>query len=262
MINYGRVVEVMVANMMFSLDKYTMEGSIPFDNDMLPNESEIKIWNLSQDTINRIKRNMTLMVNAGYRGDVGLILHGYISKVTTTREGPDRVTSIYVLDSEDLSKREIREKSYAAGTLASYILKDMTKEIGLPVGQFDLNMDVKYAEGYTAKGSAIEICAKVASDCGTSAYINKGKLYVRSLRRGKDDAFRLSPETGLIGSPEYFEEEGAKGYKLRSQLQYRITTASLIEMHAESFQGRVYARSGTHSFSNANDFITEVEAVL
>ncbi len=46
MSNFGRVVEVMVNNMMFSSDDFAIEGSVPFDNDPLPNESEIKIWNL------------------------------------------------------------------------------------------------------------------------------------------------------------------------------------------------------------------------
>ena len=30
--NFGRVVEVMVSNMLFSMDKYAIEGTIPFDN--------------------------------------------------------------------------------------------------------------------------------------------------------------------------------------------------------------------------------------
>ncbi|WP_301171024.1 phage protein [Brevibacillus nitrificans] len=260
--NFSRVVEVMVNNMSFSMDKYGMEGTIPFDNDLLPNESQIKLWNLSKDTISRIKRNDTLMVNAGYRGDIGVILHGFVAKVLTKQEGVDAVTSIYVLDSQDLSSRKVEDIAYSEGTLASYILKQMAAQLGLPIAQFELNQDYRYEEGYTASGEVTDIISKVAKDCGTSAFINKGKLYIRNLRRGADDVFALSPATGLIGSPEYFEEEKFKGYRVKSQLQYRITTASVVDLKCKDFEGRIHVRSGTHTFSRTGDFMTEAEAIL
>ncbi|MGG6311559.1 phage protein [Paenibacillus macerans] len=260
--NFGRVAEVMTGNLKFTMDQYTMEGKVPFDNDALPNESEIRIWNLSQTTLNNIKKNDTLMVNLGYRGDVGTILHGRISSFGTKWEGVDKVTTIHVLDSEDLSKREIKEIAFAKGTLASAIIKQMAGYIGLPIGQFELNQDYRYQEGYTAKGKVTDIITAVAKDCGTSAYINKQKLYVRNLRRGGDAVFDLSEETGLIGSPEYFEDGRIKGYKLRSQAQYRITTASVINLKSRVFSGQLHVRNGMHSISNTGDFVTEMEAIL
>ncbi|CAH1190292.1 hypothetical protein PAECIP111893_00260 [Paenibacillus plantiphilus] len=260
--NFGRVVEIMVSGMKFNMDNYNLEGTVPFDNDTLPNESEIKIWNLSSQTISKIKRGGTLMVNAGYKGDVGLVLHGFISAVQTLRDGVDRVTTINVLDSEDLSKRVLKDVAYTKGTLASSIIKQMAQQIGLPIAQFDLYQDYRYMDGYTASGEVTEIIAKVAQDCRTSVYINKGKLYVRNLRSGADDLFRLSESTGLIGVPEWQESDGAQGYGLTSQLQYRITTASVIDLKSRSFSGRLYVRSGSHKFSRTGDFITEMEAVL
>ncbi|NQX68492.1 hypothetical protein HQN90_20410 [Paenibacillus alba] len=259
--NFGRVVEILIGNKRFSNSDLTMEGSIPFDNDPLPNESEIKIWNLSSETIAQLQRGQTAMVNAGYRGDMGLILHGFVSKVVTKREGVDRITSIYVLDSDDITKRKV-DIAYKNNTLASYILKDMAGQLGLPLGQFELNQDYRYEEGYTAKGEVTKIISDVAADCGTSAYVNKGKLFIRNLRMGADDVFALSVNTGLIGSPEPFEEEGFKGFSIHTQLQYRITTASVIDLTSSIFEGRVHVRSGSHKFSNTGNFTTEVEAIL
>lgn len=260
--NFGRVCEVMTENMKFSMDDFNIEASVPFDNDALPNEAEIKIWNLSDTTINNIKSKKVLMMNAGYREDAGVILHGYISSVKTDRSGVDKVTTIYVLDSEDLSKREVKEIAYAKGTLASHIIREMARYIGLPVAQMHLNQDYRYEDGYTAKGQVTEIISKVAKDCGTTVYINKGKLYVRSLRRGADSVFKLTKDTGLIGSPEYFEDNGSKGYNVKSQLQYRITTASVIDLESMLFKGKLHVRSGTHRISRTGDFVTEMEALL
>lgn len=260
--NFGRVVEVMVNNLSLTMDRFAIEGTVPFDNDPLPNESQIKIWNLSYKTIAQIKRNSILMINAGYRGDIGVILHGFISKVQTKPEGVDTVTTIYVMDSEDLSSRKVADLAYAPGTLASYILKEMAGQLGLPIGQFQLNQDYRYEDGYTASGEVTEIISKVSKDCGTSAYVNKGKLYIRNLRSGADDVFALSPDTGLIGSPEPFEDDVFKGYNIKSQLQYRITTASVIDLKSKRFSGRVHVRKGSHKFSRTGDFTTEVEAIL
>lgn len=260
--NFGRVAEVMTENMKFSMDDFNIEATIPFDNDTLPNEAEVKIWNLSSDTLNNIKRGKVLMMNAGYRDDSGVVLHGYISSVKTQRDGVDKITIINVLDSEDLSKRVVKEIAYAKGTLASHIIKEMARYIGLPVAQMQLNQDYRYQDGYTAKGPVTEIISKVAKDCGTSVYINKGKLYVRSLRKGGDSVFNLTKKTGLIESPEYFEDNGARGYNVKSQLQYRITTASVINLESEQFSGKLHVRSGSHHISRTGDFSTEMEALL
>ncbi|NQX67986.1 hypothetical protein HQN90_17835 [Paenibacillus alba] len=259
--NFGRVAEVMTANMSFTNNEFGVEFTVPFDNTPLPNESEIKIWNLSDSTISRIIRNETLVMNAGYEGDVGVILHGFISKVLTKREGIDRITYIYVLDSEDLSSRKTKDIAYAPGTLASYILRDMSSVLGLPIAQFELNQDFRYEEGYTANGEVTETIKKVAADCGTSAYVNKGKLYIRNLRIGGDAVFNLSSETGLIGSPEYFEDENFKGLNMKSQLQYRITTASVIQLNSKQYNGTFHIRKGVHKCSGS-DFITEMEGIF
>ncbi len=260
--NFGRVIEVIVDDMLFSSVDYAVEGTVPFDNDPLPNESEIKLWNLSPETISLLTRNSIVGINAGYKGDIGLILHGRLSKAVTKPQGVDLITTIYVMDSEDLSKRKVTDVAYAEGTLASYILKDMAAQLGLPIAQFDLNRDYRYEEGYTASGKVTDIITKIAKDCGTSAYVNKGKLYIRNLRRGADDVFALSPQTGLIGSPEPFEDEHFKGYSIKSQLQYRITTASVIDLSSKQFSGRVHVRRGSHHFSRTGNFTTEVEAIL
>ncbi|WP_079908279.1 hypothetical protein [Paenibacillus sp. 32352] len=260
--NFGRFAEVIIDDMIFSMDTYNLEATVPFDNDPLPNESEIKLWNLSPETIERIKRGSISGINAGYRGDVGLILHGYVSKVATKWSGVDKITTIYVLDSEDLSERKVADVAYAEGTLASYILRDMAAQLGLPIAQFQLNQDYRYEDGYTANGEVTKIISDVAADCGTSAYVNKGQLYIRNLRIGADDVFALSSETGLIGSPEPFEDEDFQGFNLKSQLQYRITTASVIDVKSRLFEGRVHVRSGSHKISRTGDFTTEVEAIL
>ncbi|WP_211750238.1 hypothetical protein [Paenibacillus sp. Marseille-Q4541] len=263
MSNFGRVIEILVGGMKFSSLDFNIEGTVPFDNDTLPNESEVKIWNLSDSTINKLKRNSVLHINAGYTGDIGTILQGYVTKRWSAWDGPNRITTLKVLDGPDLTVRKIVSKAYAKGTLASYILKDLASKLGIPVAQMELSKDVRYLGGYTADGVITEVMADITKDCGTSFFMNKGRIYIRNLRRGADPLFKLSQKTGLIGSPEPLEgDDGVIGYNLRSQLQHRISTASTVDLTSRIWSGRVHVRSGSHKFSRTGDFMTEMEAIM
>lgn len=259
--NFGRVIRVLVDGAEFSGNDFTIEGSVPFDSDALPNEAEIKIWNLSVQSIARFKRGGTLMVYAGYEGDVGLILHGFISSILTEDDGADWVTTVHVLDSDDISKREVKSIAFAKRTLGSYILKEMVKQLGLPLAAMKLTRDYRYEEGYTAEGLVTDIIQKVAEDCQTSAWVNKGRVFIQNVRSG-NDLFRLSPDTGLIESPKPFDDGHVQGLNITSQLQYRLTTASVIDLTSKGKTLRCYVRSGTHKFSLTGDFVTELEAVF
>ncbi len=260
--NFGRVIEMLHGSRKFSSVDYNIEATVPFDDDLLPNESEIKLWNLADSTIKSFKRNSVVALNAGYRGDVGTILTGYLADTTTVWQGADKITTLFVLDCEDLDNRVIKQIAFAPGTLASTIIKQLASYIGLPVAQFELLQDVRYLGGYTASGKVTDEIAKVAADCKTSIWINKTRLYVRNLRRGGDAVIKLNKNTGLIGSPEYFSADHAKGYKVVSQLQHRMTTASVIDLECAAYTGRLHVRSGQHKLSRTGDFQTEAEAVI
>ena len=269
-------------------DQLKIKFDVPFDDDTEPNESTIEIYNLSNNTISKIKKNDICTITAGYKGDTGVILSGRVSFVQTKQEGVDKCTTIYVLDSEDLTTKTIESKKYSAGISASNILKDLAKKIGLQITVLKLPTDVKYSKGWTCEGEILGEMEKVANHCGASAYINKGKLYIRPLTEGDDINFILSPETGLLGSPsEFYEEkelskEDAQytatqkgpskvkqvndkkvieehGFNITSLLQHRITTASLITLNSKYGKGSFRVRSGAHKFDDT--FITEMVIV-
>lgn len=262
MVNFGRVVEIRVGSRSLSSEDFTIEFTVPFDNDLLPNESEIKIYNLTDTTINLFKLKEELIINAGYKGNTGTILKGNISKCSTQYSGVDKITTIHVLDAEKMSDRKVNDLAFAENTKASTILKQMTKELGITVAQMYLNEDMNYEDGYTATGEITDIIKKIAADCGTSAYINKGELYIRNLRLGNDTVVYLSADSGLIGQPEEFDdgEDKPKGMRIKSQLQHLITTASVIELTAKRSIKKLHIRKGSHKCSSS-DFVTEMEGI-
>ena len=267
---------------------FTIRFSVPFDDDTEPNESTIEIYNLSNNTVSNIKKNDVCIITAGYERDTGVILKGRVSFVKTVQEGVDKLTTIYVLDSEDLTTKTIESKKYSSGVSASNILKDLAKKVGLTITQLKLPTDVKYSKGWTCEGEILGEMEKIANHCGASAYINKGLLYIRPLTDGDDTNFEISVETGLLDSPnEFYEEkelskEDAQytatqkgqskvkqvndkkvieehGYNVTCLLQHRITTASLVTLKSKYANGKFRVRSGVHKFDDT--FVTEMVIV-
>ena len=265
---FGRVLIVETGGVTLNLEELDIEVVIPFDDDTEANEAEIAVYNLSKTTIQALKYNNPISVTAGYKGDTGVIFNGFISKVTTKKDGVDKITVIQALDDTDLKERDITEKAYAGGTKASYILKDLIGKLSLPLAVFQIRRDHTYKDKVNVSGGIMDNIKKYAEVCGISVYINKGKIYARHISEGDNINFTVNADTGLIGSPEEFEEEitaedykdVVKGYKFEMLLQHRLTTAAIINLESQCVSGQFRVRKGQHTI-NESEAITEVEVI-
>jgi hypothetical protein len=257
---FYRIVQVTFPDFTLDSEKLTIYFDIPFDNDVEPNESKITIYNLSPNTLNRIKKNQKVTVNAGYKGDVGTVLSGYVSYVETDYSGADKATTIHVLDGPDLENRKTLKKAYKKNIKASQIINDLLPMLGVPIGSVDLPIDVAYAKGYTVDGSITDALESIAADCGASYFINRGKIYIRSIQIGEDINFTLNADTGLIGTPEPFSNDDLSGYKVKCLLNHRMTTASIINLESKGVKGKFRVWKGSYKCSS-NDFILDMELI-
>ena len=265
---FGRVAIIETWAVTIHSDNIDFELDIPFDDDLEANEAEINIYNLSKTTIKNIIVNKPITIKAGYQGDMGVVFSGYVSKVKTKRQGCDKVTTIYALDSMDLKERKLADVTYAAGRTASYILRDLINRTKLPIAVFEPKRDWTYKDEVTINSGLMDSIRKYSEVCGISTWINKGKVYAMPISKGTNSYFVLSADTGLIDSPEEFEEEitaedykdTIKGYKLKMLLQHRVTTGSVIKVKSLEVNGEYRVRSGKHTFTESEAY-TEVEVI-
>ena len=282
---FKRVVIVKTSNnIMLKNDAFKMTFNVPFDDDMEMNTAEVTVCNLTDSTISKLRRNDIITIEAGYNLDTGIICSGRISNISTKHDGIDKVTTIEIKDGPDLSSKSLTNKTYANGTRASYILRDLANTLGLAIAKFQIPNDIQYGEGYVVDGNITEAMENVAMHCGVGCYICKSKLYIRPITSGDDLRFTLSVDTGLLGSPEAFSEstevteEDLKyvsksrmkvvygkwyiienGYKVECLLQHRFQVASIVNLKARGINARCRVKSGTHSFDS--DFKTELEMI-
>ena len=264
---YGHTVIIQTGDVTIRNEELDCEFDIPFDDDTEADEAEITVYNLSDTTIQNIRTGEQITVTAGYGDDTGIIFSGVISKSKTFYSGLDRVTEIHAIDNNQLKEREIESISYAQGTPASRILKDLVGRIGLPVAVFSLNRDHVYKDKATVEGGLMDNIRNYAKVCGVSAYICKGQIYVRHILNGDGLEFTLSVDTGLLELSEFEEEITAedftdtiRGYELTMLLQHRVTTASLIKVSAKNVSGIFRVREGSHTYDGTN-FLTKVKAI-
>lgn len=240
-----------------------IDFTIPFDDDLESNEAEISIYNLSDTTISRLAKGKAITVTAGFKGDTGVVFSGYIDKRTTTYEGTDRKTTLKCLDR--LKETELDEITYKAGTKASTILRDLISRTGTQIEVFKVRRDHTFKDEQKVDGNLMQNIKKYSETCGVSTYVSKGKVYCRWLKEADGLDFTLSEDTGLINSPQEFEEElsydgGTEtitGWECESLLQHRFSAGGRVKIKSRAANGDFRIQSGTHTFS-AGEAVTKI----
>jgi cell wall-associated NlpC family hydrolase len=265
---YGFNAVIETENTRITNENIDFEYDIPFDDDIVPNEATIVIYNLSNATVSNLKKGNELTITAGYGTDMGVILRGKISAVKTYHEECDKITKIYVLDNFDYTDGSVVEKTFEAGTTASGILKSLIEQVGLPIGVFKVQRDHTYTSTTTVKGSIAENIKTYSDVCGVSVWVNKQRIYCRPIWDGDNIHFTITAETGMIDSPEPFEEESTSeeykdavtGYNITMLAQHRMTTAAIVEVESKDYKGTFRVCSGTHSYDGLSA-TTEIKCI-
>jgi hypothetical protein len=256
-----RQTEIIAGGKLFRSDDLDMEFDVPFDQDDEPDIASATIYNLSESSINSIKKAQNVIINAGYKGDVGTLFLGTLQKTITRWDGVDKVTEFTIGDGAQQWLTKEIHKTYPEGITASAIIMDLTGMLGLALGKFQLKKDVTFPKGRVVDAMVKDALKKLVNECDSLLNISKQKIIIQPFGEGINTGFLLASDTGLIGSPEAFEkeEEGQtiKGFKIQMLLNHRITVNSIFQVKSKTANGTYRVVRGKHS----SDFITEVEVL-
>ena len=252
-----------------------IDFDISFNDKEEPDVSEVTIYNLSEDSINEIKKQGYCIVNAGYRemGNKDCVVSGDIEDVTTDWEGLDKVTKIKVSDGGKEWRQAKLNKTYAEGTKASLIMQDLCGVLGYEVVEIKPKEDITYKLGKTIKGYCSDSLKRLVKDTKSKMYINKKRITIRDEKKGNDIGFLLNSETGLVGNPTLNKDDSGdktdlrnsekkkkknkeekKTWKVICLLNAKIETDSIIKIESKTCNGQFRVVSGKHT----KDFNTEL----
>ena len=264
---YDQNITIKSGNVSISGDEIDFLFDIPFDDDTEANVAEIVIYNLTDKTINAIKRKAAISIEAGYGKDTGVIFSGYVDKRQTVWEDNDKVTTIKAIDNNGKKEKELTSLSFGSGTKASKILKKLVERVGLPVAVFKTRRDHTYKDKVTVDGGLMENIKKYAQICGVVAYVCKSKIYVCPLTHGTHTTFNLTADTGLLSVNEFEEEitaedytDNIKGLDIEMLLQHRVQTGSIINITTKNIKGEYRVKEGSHTY-DGSEFKTSVKAI-
>lgn len=266
-----------------------MTFDISKDADEEPNDHTIRIYNLATATRKALEEpDLRCVLYAGYAEEAGplLMASGSVVFAYTKFEQPDVVTELIVKD----GFTEVRDTAVSiglgSGAQASAIIRDIARQMGLPLVMADDVPDRRWQQGFSFYGAARTALHKVTQGTGLEWSIQNQQLQVVQ-RRGttRRQAVVLAADTGMLGYPERTREaarEKAKvkdkttgddvnlvsarqqrdGWRVTSLLLPTINPGDLVKLESRSvgaFQ-RVEAVRHTGD-SEGGDWQTELELV-
>ena len=220
------------------------------DSAKSPNVAKIEIYNLSQDSRDRIyvpsedekDTKQLVYLNAGYVDGDGeeVVFVGNVVNIKHVTKPPYVITVIDATDGEKEILTKKVSKSFKAGTSAKNVMNTILAEFG--IGNDISNLiftDKKYANGFSFAGSANIGLSKVLDFLNLDWSIQNNEIKIVPFD-GVDTAraISLNPSTGLVGSPEKLQGKKRKakgkskdippGWKIISLLRPKIIPGSRI----------------------------------
>lgn len=226
-----------------------------------PNAAEVQIYNLNTDHRQQLQEleKVYLSIEAGYESGMSLIFRGDLRDVTSARNGPDWVTTI-TSDSGRRARKKRIVKSFAPGSSVSSVLQAAAKAMGVPLGNTAARtvsakiagtQATKFFNGYAIAGAIDEELDRLARSCNLEWSIQDGELQFLDYGEPLAQlAVKLTPETGLLGSPE----PGNKGItEARCLIIPDVYPGRRVQMESEHVRGMYRIETTKHVGSTFGD---------
>jgi hypothetical protein len=251
--------------------RFTVEKRITPD----PNTLDLTVWNLAPQTRAALQREwQPIALVAGYEGAAGLVFSGAARTVAHAPEGSALRTRILCGDGEDSFLLARSDFSAAPGTPLAQIVERLAKDLGVKAGNALARLarrdwpgaTERYLQGYSASGATVRELDRVVRAAGLEWSVQDGNLQLLSPDEATaEPAVLLSPDSGLVGTPEHGtsqKEGGPKVLKARSLLQPAIRPGRLVRVESRKITGAFRVVRVVHSGELAErDWYSDIEAV-
>jgi len=242
-----------------------------------PNNSEIKIYNLSERTRGTLqKKGAKVQLTAGYRDNKSLLFLGEIRQVDHLREGPDWVSRLRLGDGDNFYKSK-KAFSFKPGSGTGQVIESLAK-MGGGISLGNITEFVKgipgtmqtMASGLSGMGEPQKAMSSIADSAGYNMSVQNGALLFRRKFPKQGDftvqAELLNEDTGLVGSPEHsnpdVKEKKPAVMKAKSLLNPRLRCGYLVKVESNNVKGTFVITKLTHKGdTHGGDWYTEIEAL-
>ena len=198
-----------------------------------PNQGEITLYNLSEETRNNITSNgLKVDIYAGYE-QFKLIGCGTIQNIDNIKNGNEWQTIIKFGDGQKPYQTAKFSQSFGSGFDIKKIVSNVAKSLGLAISDVS-NVAGKIKNGLSLDGLSKDIMNELASQLNFNWSIQDGVVQITDIGKPTDDtAILINSATGLLQYPIITEN----GVNVRTQLNSDIRPKKLIDV--ESISARI-----------------------
>jgi hypothetical protein len=225
-----------------------------------PNSIDLTIYNLSAASRASFERpRVAVMIEAGYVGRLVKIASGEIVRSSSAIKDGEWETRIEARDGMTAYGTVVSE-TLSPGSTEESAIRAIAKKLGLPVKSIQgLDGKNKWGNGRVLSGPARLQLDAICRTRNLRWSIQDGALVVFPIGgHVGGEAVLLSPEHGLIGSPEKTE----KGWKVRSLMQGQIYPGQPVQIRSREVDGLFLAEAVEHSGdTSGGDWFSDITAV-
>lgn len=201
-----------------------------------PNTAEIRVYNLAPNTAKQIREEFkTVVLQAGYESNYGVIFHGNIKQVRLGREnGTDSYIDIAAGDGDDAYNYAVVNATLAAGAKQSDQINAAAGAMssrGVSKGYIGETGGAALPRGKVMYGNARDYLRQSAQASETTWSVQDGKLQVVPLTSVlPNQAVLLTSKTGLVGTPEQTND----GIKAKCLLNPMLKIGVRVKINEEN----------------------------
>jgi len=210
-----------------------------------PNTSQVTITNLSLARRSSLQqKGMKVTLDAGYVSTgISRLFFGDSRTTDHLREGPDWNTVIRLGDGERSFRFARYAESFSPGVGAADVLRALAQATGLSLGNSAIeaaNITTSFDHGYSVSGPVSKSLDRLLKSLGYGWSIQDGGLQILLPNASVETVIpEITPETGLIGSPEMGapEKKGKPGLLKFTALIYPTRPGGQVKLRSDRYNG-------------------------
>lgn len=255
-----------------------IEFDVEKDNKSAPNKATIKIYNLGRDRREGLPESAPIILNAGYKELKGTIFSGQSSLINSgSRQGTDVITTIEAQDSGEGYREAVVQHSWSGSVSTAEVIQYCLDAMAVGPGNLSANVSrltlggggTTYQGGTAISGPARDVVERIVRAAGLRWSVQDGSFQLRNGSQPVNrNAIRLSPSTGLVGSPTKNFKKRKSGAVDPAQTKYGATSllnpgiypGRLIQLESSEISGGFTAERCRYTGSTfGNNWHTMIE---
>lgn len=254
-------------------DGFRISWDIEKTSESNPNTCKVKIWNLNETSRSALEQKGVVMIlEVGYNSipeRVGgrivrdqikeILFSGDIKKVSTVKNGPDRITTLEGGDGEVALQDKNINKSFGPNTPITSVFNQLIDKLGVAKGTVKGIKDESFQNGLALTGLVKDQLDTLTKKQDLEWSIQDNEVQILPKDTSIDGlAIQLTAETGLVGTPIKREE----GLEFTALLNPQIRPGRKVEIISRDIDGIFIVKKAKYKGDNREgQNIIQVEAI-